>query len=154
MPPRFTPMTILPICAGVLLAAITCLPSVTFAHEQDAPAQANQSGNRVSQSRLISITDKGLRPSSLKVRTEDSIVFFLNDTSDSLTTLAVEFGNRVTHCASSNMKIEDAGTVESAKPFAPRDFASTCFHETGTYPVTVYGLRAFPQGAKGTIIVE
>ena len=133
------------------VAFLGYLSTFAFAHDQTTSTQLN---NRISQSRLISITDKGLQPETLKVRTEDSIVFFLNNTSDSLATMAIEFGNRVTHCASSNMKIQDAGTVESLKPFAPRDFASTCFHEPGSYKVTVYGLRSYPQGIQGTVIVE
>ena len=138
----------------LLLAFGTLVAEPKTIQDQALENQSELANYGTSQSQLISLNDSGLSPSSLKVRKEDSIVFFLNKSTDSLATLKVDFGHKVTHCASSNMKIHNAGIVESGKPFGPRDFASLCFHESGSYPVTVYGLSKFPKGATGTIIVE
>ena len=107
-----------------------------------------------SQNQIINISDEGLRPAQLTMKKEDSIAFFLNDSNDALVTLAINFGALATHCSSGNLKIGDDGVIRSTKPVAPKDFASTCFHERGTYEYTVFGLSKDPQGVKGSIVVE
>jgi hypothetical protein len=88
------------------------------------------------------------------MKRDDSIAFFLNDSTDSLATLEVKFGARAAHCASANMKIGDDGVIRSVRPIGPKDFASTCFHDQGTYEYTVFGLGKDTHGVKGTIVVE
>jgi hypothetical protein len=107
-----------------------------------------------SQSQIVKLTDKGLEPATLEMRTEDGVAFFLNDTTDSLITLDVAANGVKTHCASGNMKIDDNGTIRSNAPIVPKDFASTCFHKPGTYQFTVYGLPNHTEGVKGSIIVR
>jgi len=107
-----------------------------------------------SKKQILKLSDAGLEPQTLKMTTDDSIVFFLNDTNDSLTSLEVDFRGKTAHCASANMVAEEDGFVRSTKPFGPKDFATTCFHAPGTYAYTVYGLKQNPKGIKGTIVVE
>ncbi|MEY4668027.1 MAG: hypothetical protein RL518_726 [Pseudomonadota bacterium] len=84
----------------------------------------------------------------------DKMAFFLNDTSDSLLTITVEYKEHSTHCSSGNLKINTDGSIRSTEPIAPKDFASSCFHDRGTYSFTVNGLKNHPLGARGSIIIE
>lgn len=107
-----------------------------------------------SQAQMVKLTDRGIEPTELTIKQEDSIAFFLNGTNESLVTLEINFKGHPTHCASLNMQIGEDGIVKSSKPIAPQDFASTCFHDTGKYDFTVYGLASNPEGVKGSIIVQ
>ncbi len=120
---------------------------VALAESQDKPRQAPNTTVEVADSRnqIIRLTDKGLVPSVLKMKKEDSIVFFLNDTNDSLTSLAIEFGSKSTHCGGGKLQTGKNGRVSTVRPFGPNDFTSTCFHEAGEYPVKVYGLKKHSQ---------
>jgi len=106
------------------------------------------------QSHMIKITDKGLEPATLEMRKEDRITFFVNDSVESLVTLDLNFGKHSTHCSSGNLKIGDDGVIRSVKPIGPKDFATTCFHDPGSYSFTIYGVKNAPRGLKGTIIVK
>lgn len=107
-----------------------------------------------SKNKIVKFTDHGAEPQTLEMKLEDSIVFFLNDTADSLVTLEVDYGKKETHCASSNLEIAENGIVRSVRPFPPKDFASVCFHDRGTYPVKIYGLKANPKAVAATIVVQ
>lgn len=107
-----------------------------------------------SQNQVIVVTDKGIDPTNPEMTVSDSILFFLNSTTDSLVSLEVDFGDKPTHCASSNMIIEDAGTIKSVRPIGPRDFASLCFHQAGIYPARIYGLKNAPAGVTTSIVVK
>lgn len=118
--------------------------------------------------RVIKITDAGLEPSTLIIgskpeqteadTTSDAlhsrVVFFLNDTTDSLITLDVETQGKKAHCASGNLKIQESGGVRSNTPIVPKDFASTCFHNVGSYPFSVYGLKGRTAAVTGVIQVR
>ncbi len=134
-------------CIFIFLIILSWSSFTSAAEKQstDIPIQENK---------IIKLTDRGIVPSSLTMKVEDSIIFLLNDTTDSLATLAIDFGEKKTHCASSNLTIVRNGVIQSARPFGPRDFATTCFHEKGTYPYTIYGLKQKPKGVTGNIIVE
>ena len=107
-----------------------------------------------SRNQIIKFTDSGIEPSELRMKREDSIAFFLNDSKDSLATVQIEFGDKHTHCASGNLSVIEGGKLTSIRPFGPNDFSTTCFHDPGTYEFTVFGLRPNPKGLKGKIIVE
>lgn len=107
-----------------------------------------------SKNQLIVLSDNGVDQSNLRMRVADSALFLLNKTSDSLLTIEIDFGKKTTHCASTNLTIDDDNVIRSSKPFPPRDFASVCFHDPGQYPYKIYGLRGHPQGLSGTITVE
>lgn len=104
--------------------------------------------------RLVKLTDRGLQPKALNMKLDESILFFLNDTTESLATIEIDFGKKPTHCASSNLKIDQDGVIRSSRPYGPKDFASVCFHDRGNYPFTIYGLKESPQGVRGSIVVE
>jgi len=107
-----------------------------------------------SYNKIIAISDVGIEPKVLTMRREDRIAFFLNNSSESLITLSVSFGNNATHCASDNLIISDDGSVRSARPIPPKDFATTCFHDPGIYSYTVFGLKNAPSGVQGSIQVR
>ena len=111
-------------------------------------------GLPISKHQIMKLTDEGIFPPVIKMRKEDSIVFFLNSSSDALATVAVEFNEHTTHCASTNLTIGEHGVIASSKPMPPREFSSVCFHDSGTYPVTAFGLKKNPAGVKATIEVE
>jgi len=107
-----------------------------------------------SRNKVISLGSSGISPSVLEMKPDDGIVLFLNDSADALVTLDLNFGKHATHCASDNLKIGDDGVIRSTQPIAPKDFATACFHDPGTYSYTIYGLKQAPQGLKGSIVVK
>lgn len=107
-----------------------------------------------SRNRIIKLTDKGIVPAQITMKQEDSIVFFVNDTSGSLTTLEIDFGKKPSHCGSGRLITTDDGKVRSVRPFGPNDFSSTCFHEKGDYPFKVFGLKSNPKGVESVIHVQ
>lgn len=132
-----------------ILAVLLLFSTSSFAAVPDTTGVLEESHNQI-----MKFTDKGISPPVVRIKTTDSIVFFLNNSTDSLATMEVVFGEKSTHCSSSNMKIEQAGVVRSREPFGPKGFSTICFHDPGSYPVTVYGLKSNPSGEKATIIVE
>jgi hypothetical protein len=136
---------------AVALTALVSIFAGTAAQAADTPA------NQVipdSQNQIIRMVNEGLRPEQLRMKLQDSIVFFLNESTDALVTLEVDYSGKKTHCATKNMQIEENDKIHSARPIPPRDFASVCFHERGTYPLTVYGLPKDPKGIHTSILVE
>ena len=70
-----------------------------------------------SQNQIIKISDVGLLPKTLEMKKEDGIVFFLNDSTDALITIDLDFGKSATHCASEN------GTSHRSEGFCKRMFS-------------------------------
>jgi len=140
----------------LILALLPLLAILPEALAEKKAAQAPNSAVTVPDSRnqIIRLTDRGVEPAALKMKREDSIVFFVNDTAGSLATLEIDFGKRAMHCGGGNLRAMDDGKIRSVRPFGPNDFASSCFHDTGRYAFTVYGLKANPKGIRSTIDVE
>jgi hypothetical protein len=133
------------------LALVIISLGIELAHaEESSPSLSPAESNN----KVISITDTGIEPKLLTMRKEDRIAFFLNSSAESLITLSVSFGNNATHCASENLKIDQDGTVRSTRPIPPKDFATTCFHDPGTYSYTVFGVKSAPKGIQGSIQVR
>lgn len=139
----FLPSAIL---AGVLLYMPSSGETEVADRDPNSPPE--------SQHQVVSVTDNGIEPTALTMKKEDSIAFLLNNTSDALINVEIDFGKHTTHCASGNLKIGEDGVIRSTKPVPPKDFASVCFHDRGTYNYTVYGLPKGPSGLKGSIVVE
>lgn len=140
----------------LFLPSITLAVVLCFLPTYDA-SEAEPSRETIapeSKNHIITITESGLAPSTLRMGKDDKLAFFLNDSSDSLITIALNYNEHATHCSSGNLKIQDNGTIRSTEPIAPKDFAGSCFHDVGTYPFTVMGLKSRPEGIKGTIIIE
>ena len=135
------------------VAGLLYLPCSVYA---DQDSNAGQVLNIIpdSTNKIIKLTDKGLVPQELTMTLSDSVVFLLNDSSDSLATIEVDFGKKHMHCNGSNMRADSDGKARSTRPFGPRDFAATCFHEPGDFPYKVFGLRSNPAGVSGIIHVE
>ena len=134
-----------------VLAAVLCvLPTYyTSQAEPVTPSMPPESTGHI-----ITITDQGASPLTMRMSKDDKMAFFLNDTSDALLTISIEYHEHATHCSSGNMRINENGNIRSTEPIAPKDFASSCFHDRGTYSFTVMGLRNQPQGVRGSIIIE
>lgn len=113
------------------------------------PRQAPESRNQI-----VKFTDRGIEPAVLMTNKTDSIVFFLNATTDSLTTIEIDYKSKRMHCASSALTLGDDGKIRSVRPFGPRSFTSACFPDRGSYTVTVYGINGKADRLSGTIIVE
>jgi len=130
--------------------------SLLYAASLASPSLADESSNHLAEARnkIMRFTDQGVTPAELHIRSDDNIVFYFNDTKESLTTLEVDYGKKATHCSTKNLKINADGSIVSTEPFGPKEFATTCFHEPGTYALSVYGLKSRPQGISGKIIVE
>ena len=136
--------------ASVVVAAFFSIGmSIEPAFSQSLFAPAPESKNQT-----MRITDEGIFPSVLRLRPQDSLVFLLNDSSDSLLNFELNFGKHITHCSGGILRAQPNGLVTSTKPLEPRNFAATCFHEKGNYPVVVYGLKNHPKGATANVIVE
>lgn len=102
------------------------------------PAEVLQDAEKV----LVKLSNSSPIPKQTKLSKLDSSIFFVNSSNDALLTLSIDFGKRKAHCASGNMKwFKDEGVLRSNEPIAPKDFAVTCFPESGTYNVSVYGLK-------------
>ncbi len=134
----------------LLVGFLLAMPQLGLVAEEGFPSMtAPESTNEV-----IKLSDAGISPPTLEMKREDGIVLFLNDTPDSLLTMELAFGKHATHCASENLKIGDDGIIRSIAPIAPKDFATTCFHDPGTYSYTIFGLKQAPKGLKGSIVVK
>jgi len=103
---------------------------------------------------IVKLTDRGIDPQTIILKTMDSSVFFVNVTKDSLITLNVDYGKHRLHCASSNMKFDSNGVMKTLRPIGPQDFAIMCFPEQGTYTVSVQGLGGNSKEHKSQVVVE
>lgn len=103
---------------------------------------------------MVKVTSKGITPPQMTMRQSDSVVFFYNDTEDDLITLEVEFGARAVHCASALKVIKEPGLARSRKPFGPKEFVSTCFHDKGLYSYRIYTSKKGNPPYTGTVTVQ
>lgn len=149
----------LPVLGAALVTCAMTLSSPALAADKGKHAADDHDavpGTTVPESKnqIIRLTDDGLEPHELTMKREDSIIFFLNDTTDALATISVDFGKKTTHCATTNLKIGEDGVISSIKPMQRKEFASICVHDAGTYPLKVYGLKKDPHGVVGSINVQ
>ena len=130
-----------------VLAFLACIQT-SFAASRYSLAQAD------SKNRVIQITDEGISTRELRLSNDDVMVFFLNDTSDSLVTFEIDYGKADVHCSNANVKNFPDGKARSVKPLGPRDFTATCFHEKGRYPVRFIGVKGRKEPFTATVILE
>lgn len=138
----------------VLPSLLLCAVLVYLPTYGSVEAEEDRASVLPGQGQIITVSDAGVQPKTLTLKKGDGIAFILNDTSDSLITVDLTYGKHTTHCASSNLKIGEDGMIRSKEPIPPKEFASTCFHDSGTYAFTVYGSKGSPAGIVGTIVVE
>lgn len=135
-----------------VVAAIVVMPNASA-----APAADNTHDHPLaladSEKKVVRLTEHGLEPTNIVLKTLDSSVFFVNETRDSPLSLSVDFGSHRLHCATGNVKFAD-GKLHSVEPVGPHDFVLMCFPERGTYQVQVQGLRGPKETAAGTVTVE
>ena len=106
------------------------------------------------ESTALVITESGISPTPLKLKPDEGLVFFLNQTANQRLNVEIDFGATKKHCWSTNMRSVGSGTIRTAKALAPGDFVTACFPEAGTYAVRVFGQS--PDRAKrvAKIVVE
>jgi hypothetical protein len=137
--------------AALLLGAVCAVPGVAAEKTGPPPLVTTLPASK---NQTVVLTDRGVEPRELRMKLDDSGLFFLNKSQESLATIEIDYRGKETHCASSNLEITEDGYIRSVRPFPPREFASVCFHDKGTYQYKVFGLRANPKGIAGTITVE
>ena len=148
---RFPTPIVAPLCAVALLLTSHLLGIAAAQAEEDRLPFALKPESK---NQTMRLTDAGIFPETLTLRSEDSVVFLLNDTSDSLLNFELTFGDRIAHCSGGILRAQEHGKVRSTKPLEPRNFVTTCFHEKGRYPIVVYGLKNHPKGITANVVVE
>jgi len=139
---------------GRMGALLVCIGLFLLLTQQSLATNEQPPLVPISENRIIKVEENGIAPNPLEMKVSDSIIFVLNGTRDALLTLEVEYGDKMMHCTSKNLKMTEDGRIVSVKPFGPKGFASMCFHQAGTYPVTVYGVPGFSQGLKTEVRVS
>lgn len=139
---------------AVFVAMAIC--SAIYLSNALAETKINIPGDIVPSSKnpIIKLTDRGIEPAMTHIKGDEGIVFFLNDTPSSDIRLVIDYGAKRTHCGGTNMRISDDGKIASSRMIGPRDFATTCFHDKGSYKFEVFGLKAKPKGIQSTITFE
>lgn len=132
-----------------LLVALCLVPGSLFAADSSHPEFLEDA-----QKEIVKISQNGFEPSRIKLTKEDASVFFLNNTKDALITIAIDYKNKKTHCASPNLKLGEDGYLRSISPIGPKDFALSCFPSKGEYQVSALGVRPDGKPVTGTIVVE
>ena len=132
------------ITALVNLIAVSLLiliqSNLTFAQEtlESPGSEIFQDAEKV----LVKLSNQSPIVKKTTLTKLDSSVFFVNTSKDALLTIAIDFGKHKSHCSSGNLKwYKEEGILRSNEPIAPKDFAVMCFPESGTYNVSVYGLK-------------
>jgi hypothetical protein len=103
---------------------------------------------------IIKILDSGISQKELIMNSTDSVVFFYNDTKDELVALEIDFGSNEVHCSSAVVIVKKPGLARTRKPFGPKEFASTCFHDAGVYPFKVFGSSSKSKVYSGVVKVR
>ena len=104
--------------------------------------------------RVIEVTESGVYPRELDISTKDLFVFLLNNSHDSLITFEVDYGKHDMHCVNDNIANSTDGKARSINPLSPRDFATPCFHEPGSYPIRFYGVGGKPEPVTATVVLK
>lgn len=133
----------------VLLAVFIYLPSQGTSEKPISETSISEY-----QTQVIRFSDSGIDPKEVRIKREERVLFLSSETTSSSATVEIDFHEHATSCSSLHMKSGENGKIRSEPPLGPNDFASTCFHDTGTYDFTIYGLANDPAGTHGKIIVE
>lgn len=104
--------------------------------------------------KIVKITDSGITPKTISIGKRGSLLFFYNETRNSLVNVEVDYGDRKVFCSTGKMMMGKDGVVRSKEPFSPRSFATVCFPDAGSYKLTAYGVAGFPSGLSSTIEVR
>ena len=134
----------------LLLIGACSLQTSAASAEEDGKASGTEV--EAAEKETVLLTEKGLEPSTLTLKTLDGSVFFVNASKLGLASLEVQFNGRRAHCASENMKLQE-GTMRSIRPIGPRDFALLCFPERGNYTVNVRGVDGTTKTFTGNVVV-
>lgn len=132
---------------SIFLTALLSCPLTAIAHSNEA--ELVEDAEKV----LVKLNKPEQLPAEIKLTKIDGSVFFVNATQDSPITLEVEFGSKKGHCATGNLKwLPDEKKIRSVEPVAPRNFAGLCFPDSGSYPVSIYGLKKDGSVSKTVVV--
>ena len=145
--PTYLCMFLLPLFLMVHCTAGDCLAEGAHRHtKREALTESKDA-----RPQIIKIGPAGLSSSNFTMQQSDSVVFFYNTTDQELLTLEIDFGKRSVHCSGALRVVKEPGLSRSRKPFGPKEFISTCFHERGAYPFKVF---TSTKNYSGTVTVE
>lgn len=127
-----------------VLSSIFSWSFVDLAFAETTQESENQESTRgeaveAAEKETMKLTEHGIEPQFLTLKSLDASVFFVNTTKAGLASLEIQFSGKRAHCASENMKMEN-GVMKSIKPIGPHDFALLCFPEKGDYQIRVQGI--------------
>ncbi len=134
------------------LSLLTVTPAALANTASDEPHDEIPGANARPQ--IVKVTPSGIVPHELNMQQSDSVVFFYNNTVDDLISLEIDFGKNAVHCSAAVKIIKEPGLARTRKPFGPKEFASTCFHEKGRYPYKVFTSQKGKAPLSGTVIVQ
>lgn len=104
---------------------------------------------------VVKILSDGVSPVSVVLKSEGSNVFFFNESSLFPVRLIIDYGKRKAFCATGDMKMDKDGLLKtSAQGIAPKHFVVACFPEVGQYSYIVKGLKDYPKGFRGRVVVK
>jgi hypothetical protein len=136
---------------SIILATVLCfLPTYDASEAELSPATLSTENK----SHIISVPDSGLTPSTLHMRKNDGLGFFLNDSSTWLVTNSVNYSEHATDCASVNVTNQDNGTIRSRELIDSKDLFGSWEHDSGSYAFTVQELRTGPADSEGDSIIK
>ena len=124
------------------------------AHAEDDESRADAVPQAGARPQIIKVTSKGISPTELNMSQSDSVVFFYNATDDDLVSLEIDFGKNSVHCSAAMKIVTEPGLTRTRKPFGPKEFASTCFHEKGRYPFKAFTSKKGASPYNGWVVVQ
>jgi hypothetical protein len=122
------------------------------AHNHEEEQQAGLASDARPQ--IVKILSNGVVPANFTMQRSDSVVFFYNTTNEDLLTLEIDFGSSSVHCSGALRVVKEPGLSRTRKPFGPKEFVSTCFHEKGAYPYKIFSSLDKNRTFTGTVTVE
>jgi hypothetical protein len=147
---KFLPRILVLFCWLSVLASAPAFAVDNHQHSEEEQAQTKADARP----QIIKISSVGVAPAKLTMQRSDSIVFFYNTTDEDLLTLEIDFGSRSVHCSGALRVVKEPGLSRTRKPFGPKEFVSTCFHEKGAYPYKIFSSRNGNQVFSGSVSVE
>jgi hypothetical protein len=150
--------------AFLYIFILLCGSETLIAEESTLSAPPGNESVVASEKVVVKITESGLSPSKITLKSHDGSVFFLNATKNTSVAFEMTWGNRAAHCASPNLLLGKDGVLRSVYPIQPQDFSVICFPETGEYHYKVLSVSQSDQKnidtesntkeLKGTVVIE
>lgn len=95
---------------------------------------------------IMKITSQGWEPKELRLNKRDASVFFVNMDEKREYSLAINYGPRRMHCASSELVLGEDLWLRTVKPIQFKDFSISCFPDIGIYDIHARSGKVFWSG--------